>query len=193
MKALYFDVETTGLDATTAGLTQIAAILVINGEEIDSFNFDINPYTYPTKVDISEDALKVTNKTVGMLKKYPDQHEQFNNFLKFLDTHVNKYDKNDKLTPVGYNVQFDMKFLQAWFKANNSNYFGSYFHYKDVDVFALAKLFQFVGAVDLPNHKLGTMCEYYKVDLGENAHDALADIRATRELLRVMVETHVKF
>lgn len=192
MKALYFDVETTGLDANTAGLTQIAAILVIDGEEIDSFNFDINPYTYPTKVDISEDALRVTNKTVAMLKSYPDQKEQFNNFISFLDKHVNKYDKNDKLTPVGYNVAFDMKFLQAWFKANNHSFFGSYIHYKDVDVFALAKLFQFVGAVDLPNHKLGTMCEHYGIDLGDAAHDALADIRATRELLRVMVDKHVK-
>ena len=42
-KLLYIDTETTGLYPNKHGLTQVAAIVVIDGEEVDSCNLDINP------------------------------------------------------------------------------------------------------------------------------------------------------
>lgn len=191
-KAFYFDVETTGLDNSTAGLTQMAAIVVIDGEEVDSINLDINPYTYSREVQVSPKALNVTGKTEEMLRDYPQSAVSFHKLVTFLDKYINRYDKTDKFIPVGYNSQFDMGFLQAWFKDNGHMFFGSYFQYKDVDVFALVKHLAFLGAINSDNHKLGTMCDKFGVSLGEDAHDALADIRATRELYRKLIELHIK-
>jgi len=192
MKAFYFDVETTGLDSSKAGLTQLAAIVVIDGEEVDSIALDINPYSYKRKVDVSQEALDVTGKTTKELKNYPSSQEQFDKFISFLDKYINKYDKENKFIPVGYNSGFDMGFMRAWFADNGHKFFGSYFQYKDVDVFALIKHLSFLGLISSPNHKLGTMCDYFGVSLGDNAHDAIADIKATRELYQVLVDKYVK-
>lgn len=196
MKTFYFDVETTGLDNKKAGLTQLAAIVVVNGIEVDSINLDINPATYCREVEISQDALNVTGKSLEELANYPHSAEQFGRFIDFLDSHINKFDKTDKFIPIGYNSQFDMGFMQEWFKDNGHQYFGSYFTYKDVDVFALVKILAHLGhvPVSLINgvHKLSNMAELFGVALGENAHDALADIRATRELYQVLIDKYVK-
>lgn len=194
MKAFYFDVETGGLDATTTGMTQLAAIVVIDGKQVDSISLDINPYSYNKEVVISPEALEVTRKTEEEIKGYPSSAEQFAKFINFLDKYIDKFDKTDKFTPVGYNSQFDMNFLREWFKDNGHKFFGSYFIHKDVDVFALVKHLEFLGLIkDAQNHKLGTMCTYFGVELGEDAHDAIADIEATRELYQTLVERYVKF
>lgn len=192
MKTFYFDVETCGLDCKATGMTQLAAILVIDGQEVDKISLDINTYSYNREVEVSEEALNITNKTEEMIKSYPSSKEQFNKLIKFLDKYINKYDKSDKLTPVGYNSQFDMGFLIEWFKDNDHKFFGSYFIYKDVDVFALIKHLAFLGYIDSDSHKLGTMCDYFGVSLGDDAHDAIADIRATRELYQLLVDKYIK-
>lgn len=192
MKAFYFDVETTGLDKTKAGLTQLAAIVVIDGVEVDSISLDINPASYNREVEISPEALAVTNKSLEDLANYPLSADQFRVFINFLDKHINKFDKTDKFVPIGYNSQFDMGFMQEWFIDNGHAYFGSYFQYKDVDVFALVKHLAFLGHINSTNHKLGTICDIYGVDLGDNAHDAIADIRATRNLYQVLIDKYIK-
>lgn len=190
-KHFWFDVETTGLDKKENALTQLACIVVINGVEVDRLNININPMTYNRPVTIADQALAVTGKTMEDLESHPDSREQFNLFLRFLDKYINKYDKTDKFQPIGYNSQFDMGFLQEWFIDNSHKYFGSYFNGKDVDVFALVKHFAFLGFIHSDNHKLVTMCTLYGVDLGDSAHDALADIRATRELYKTLVDRYV--
>jgi DNA polymerase III epsilon subunit-like protein len=45
------------------------------------------------------------------------------------------------------------------------------------------------GVIDddqLPNLKLGTVCDAFGIKLGDAAHDALADVVATRTLIRRM-------
>ena len=66
------------------------------------------------------------------------------------------------------------------------------FQYKDVDVFALVKHLAFLGHINSDNHRLGTVCDIYGVSLGDNAHDAIADIRATRELYQVLIDKYIK-
>lgn len=192
MKAFWFDVETSGLDNKKAGLTQLAAIVVIDGVEVDKLSLNINPASYNREVTIDDKALEVTGKTLEDLANYPTSQEQFEKFVAFLDTYINKFDKTDKFTLVAYNSQFDMGFLMEWFKDNNNKYFGSYFSHKDVDVFALVKHLAFLGFIDSDNHRLGTMCDMFGVDLGDSAHDAIADIRATRDLYNVLLDKYIK-
>lgn len=180
-KAFYFDVETTGLNPVEYGLIQVACI-VEYGDVSDSLVLDIDPYSYNKSIKVSDTALEVTNKTHEMLRSYPSSQQQFKKFINFLDKHINKFDKDDKFYPIGYNSTFDMGFLTSWFEDNNHKYFGSYFHYKDVDVYKLYCMLLY--ELDMPqtqNHKLGTLCKYFNIPL-DNAHDALEDIKATKRL-----------
>ena len=196
-KAFYFDVETTGLEKEQHALVQLACI-VEYGNTTDSLVLDIDPTTYNKSITISAQALEVTGKTLETLWAYPTSKEQFEKFINFLDKHINKFDKTDKFYPIGFNSSFDMGFLIEWFADNDHKYFGSYFHYKDIDVYKLYSLLLY--ELDMPqteNHKLGTLCAYYGIQL-ENAHDALADIRATKELYSFLkqglnLDTNSKF
>lgn len=187
-KEMFFDVETTGLDERACGLTQLAGIIVIDDKEVDSFNFRINPLTYNKQVTINEQALQVTGLTMDDLKNGLPSNQAHFQFKEILKKYVNPFDKNDKFTCIGYNSSFDMRFLTSWFEDLQDKYFGSFFQYKDVDVFALWKILRHIGKVPiLENDKLNTVCSFMGVDL-TNAHDALDDIKATRALYLKLIE-----
>lgn len=187
-KEMFFDVETTGLDERSCGLTQLAGIIVIDDKEVDSFNFRINPLTYNKSVTINEQALQVTGLTMDDLKNGKESKVVHQEFKAILTKYVNPFDKTDKFTCIGYNSSFDMRFLTSWFEDLQDKYFGSFFQYKDVDVFALWKILRHIGKVPvLENDKLNTVCSFMGVDL-TNAHDALDDIKATRNLYLKLIE-----
>ncbi len=187
-KILYFDLETTGLNHDTCGITELAAIVIEDGEEIDSFLGFINPYTQKSdsEVEISTDALEVTGKTVEDFKSYSDSNEVFLEFRSFLEKHINKFEPSDKFTLSGYNVAFDINFLKVWFIDNSEKWYGSYFTHKEIDIYALVKHFKALKLLSLQNEKLGTVCEHYNIPL--DAHKAIDDIRATRILYHTMLK-----
>jgi Exonuclease len=87
---------------------------------------------------------------------------------------------------VAHNAPFDGPFLQAWFER-----VGAYFpgHYRMLCTMQRALwLFQEYPELLRPHDfKLGTLCQYFGVPLPPNqAHTALADVRATVELYRRM-------
>ena len=43
-KVLYFDTETTGLDAGKHGIIQLAALMEIGGEIVETFNMKFQPH-----------------------------------------------------------------------------------------------------------------------------------------------------
>ncbi len=51
----------------------------------------------------------------------------------------------------------------------------------------ILNLMDYMGRISLPNHRLQTACDHFGVKL-ENAHDALADITATRALMQRLLE-----
>jgi DNA polymerase III epsilon subunit-like protein len=98
-----------------------------------------------------------------------------------LDTYVDKYNKNDKFIPVGYNVNFDIGFLREFFLKNGNKYYGSYFDYHFLDGMALTFFMRYIGKLNLENYRLETSCKHYGIEI--NAHDALSDIEGTRDLI----------
>ena len=180
-KIFWFDVETTGLDKTKHALIQIAYIIEIDSVIKESGNIFIQPF----KTDLIDDAaLRVNKRSKEEMFKEPflfpeDAYEKINEiFSKYID----KYNKEDKFYPAGYNVSFDCDFLSNFFLKNNDKYFGSWFNGRNLDPKYLLALLSYEGKIDLPKHSLAEACKYFKVDLKE-AHDAMSDITATRELM----------
>lgn len=182
MKNCYLDVETTGLHAKKNHIWQIAAIMDIDGKEVDRINLKMQPHSLEGVTD-QDYALKMNGLTVEQLKAFIPSYQQFGIFLNWLNRHVDQYDKNDKLQFFAYNAQFDYKFVDAWFKWNNNQWFGSYFDRRVMDVMIIAKNhFRFQDGKPR-NYKLETVGRFFGL-IGPDAdlHDAMYDIELTRKI-----------
>lgn len=111
----------------------------------------------------------------------------YKNLIKFLDSIINKYDKEDKAYFIAYNAKFDNDFIRELFNKNNNKFYGSYFHNPVIDVMQIAS-YKFMIKNRKPiNFKLGTLCKYFRIKINdEKLHNALYDIRKTKELYNIL-------
>lgn len=173
-KELWFDVETTGTNPYKNDIIQFAGMIVESGEVVDQFQIFIQPINWTA---ISEEALLVNKISREDMKGFQTPRRGYEEIIKFFSKHVNRYDKADKLTPCGYSVDFDVQFLRGLFRNNKDNYLGSYINYRYLDTLYLIRYLERRGRLALRNHKLETICDYFKIKIA--AHDALSDIQAT--------------
>jgi len=178
IKKIYFDCETTGTNPIKNGIIQIAGIIEINNEEMRSFNIKIKPFESDV---IEQEALDISGITLENIKGFEDPKTAYNSIVNLFDNYIDKYDKYDKFIVCGYNVRFDIDFLKEFFIKNGNDYLFSYFG-KPKDPFPVIQYLSAIGKIDSVNNKLSTICEYFKIDI-RNAHDAMADIRATKFLI----------
>jgi len=188
----YLDTETTDKYTETAGVTQIAAIIVKDGKEIAKLNLDINAFSYNRDITISKKALEVTNKSRGEIKGYPSATVSYFKFTSWLDAHR---DLGEYYTLVAYRTNFDLEVLLSFFKdqVGNERKLYDYFHFKYLDILQLVLFMDLYGKLPkTKNHKLETLCSYYGIQI--EAHDALSDIKATRKLhKKLMVDLGLPF
>lgn len=183
-KVLYFDVETTGRNWFKHDIVQLGLIIEVDGEVKEEKNFRCQPFSWD---EIDQEAMDVTGLTLEDLKSYPTPQSVHQELLAVLGKYVDKYDKADKYYPAGYNVDFDINFLGAFFRKNDDNFIGSWLNWKKLDPLPLLFMEDFAGRLKLENYKLGTVAAHFGIEL--DAHDAFSDIRATRQLLLKLLDT----
>lgn len=191
MKICYIDTETTGVDSRRNGIIQLAAIMEIDGVVVSEFEIKIKPWE---RCEISDEALAVSGTTREDLEKFEPEATAYRDFINWLGRFINKWSKTDKAFFAGYNAKFDEEFVRAFFLRNGDKYYGSWFWSGTLDVMAFSLWRLASTRPTMANFKLGTVAD--KV-LGENRvqeivkaeglHNALADIRLTRELFQVVV------
>ena len=185
VKLCYIDTETTGLDAKRHGIIQLAAIMEIDGEEVSTFSEKMRPAS-TCAADTS--ALEISGNTIEMIKTYRPESEVYRNFVEWLGQFVGKFDKLDKAFFCGYNSPFDVEFVRALFERNGDKFFGSWFWSGSIDVMGAALWSLRDQRPRLANFKLGTVAEHVlgsrvaELTADAGLHDALTDIRLTREL-----------
>ncbi len=179
-KILFIDCETSGLFEKKHDPHQIACLIEIDGEIVDEKVF----YCQPTNWEnVDKKALQICNVTMEQIMDYPPPQETYKEVIKLFNYHIDKFNPADKFIAAGQNVRFDMKFMKEWFiKAGQDQYFYSYVDSKtELDTLSLVKWVQYLNKMPILNdNKLGTICEFLKIPL--NAHDALNDIKAAREV-----------
>ena len=190
MKLLWLDTETTGLNKEKCDITQIAGIIIIDGEEKERFNFHCQPVNWE---NIEPVALEKTNMTVEKLKEFPMPQEVYTQLISLLDKYIDKYNQTDKFYVAGHNVQFDMDFLKLFFKKMGNDYFGSYFWYRNVDLMALATILHTAGLINLTSWKLDEIAKYLCISIDENLHDASVDVDLTRKCFCKLVAKYINF
>jgi len=185
-KIFWHDVETTGLYKDENDIHQLALLIEINGEIVEEADIKMKP----TRTEnIDQEALKICNVTEEQIMSYPEAKIGYCQIQAILDKHINKYNKRDKAFVGGYNVPFDYEFFNDFGKRiGQSKYgWGSYLNHCKVDPLQFVGTLQIKGLLPiLANRKLGTFCEHFGIEI--KAHDALSDIKATRELYLKFLE-----
>ncbi len=162
-----FDLETTGFDADSDGITEVAACKVRNGEIIDEFTTFVNPEK-PIPYNVQE----LTHITDDMVKDAPKMDKMIPEFLEFAKGCVF----------VAHNAHFDIGFI-----ANKAQKLGLEFKPYVIDTYEMS--LELYNGVE--NHKLGTLVEYLGIPL-EGAHRAINDTRATAKMFIRMKEDCMK-
>ena len=183
MRFLWLDTETTGLEVSDSAAFELAFILVDSGNVICERCFFLNPLSETIKYH--EEAGKVHGYSEQDIKSFSPESEQVPKIANFLTEarELWKHDgsKSEKLVIAGYNVGFDIGHLKALLERNGYK-FEDYFSDIVADVYGQVKKAGMQKALPyLPDRKLGTVAKHLGVNL-ENAHDALADIKATRDV-----------
>jgi DNA polymerase III subunit epsilon len=186
MKVMYLDTETTGVDPKINDIVQLAAIIEIDGREMETFKMNCHPFDWNA---VEDKALEVNRITREDLETFPAPVQMHTALTKVLGKYVNKYDRMDKLTIAGQKADFDAGFLREFFFKNGDQYYGSWFNYRHVDLLAVVRFLRYAGRLKIENDKLTTVAEYFGVAL--DAHDALEDIRATRELIKILIDRYL--
>lgn len=184
MRKLWLDVETTGVDSSENGIIQIACIDEVTGAK---FHVNIKPFK---DCVYTKDAENVHGKSKKTIKQYVPEREALLDLIKWLDVLQNG---REQFSIAGYNSRFDQEFVTAWFKRSDVN-FWSYFNYYDIDTFALVKILDIKGfdvETGKPSKKLSAICKTMGVKL-KDAHNAMADIKATMKLHKKIVKRYLK-
>lgn len=179
-KLCFIDCETTGVDPVKNALIQIAGIVVIDGAEIETFDCRCRPFADDT---IVPSALEVVGMSFDEVMSAGAPVESYKFITKILSRHVDKFEKRDKFFFLGWNGIFDSNFVREWFKKNGDNYYGSFFSWPTIDVAVLAAHALMHVRPEFEDFRLETVARYLGIDVDRfDLHDALSDIRITREI-----------
>ena len=176
-KLFWFDVETTGLDPVKNDILTLAGVFEIDGKIIKGISLKMQPFSYE---NISKEALEINGLTIEQIKTFDEPKVAYNKLVSFLNTCVNRFNKNDKMIPAGYNVGFDVNFLFELFKKCGDPYCGSYLDYHKLDIASIVLFFKIHGFFDFHGFKLEKVAQALEIPI--NAHDAKEDILATRKV-----------
>ena len=175
-KLLFYDLETTGTKYWRNGIHQLSGAVVIDGKVVETFNMHVQPN--PACI-IEQEALDVCGVTEEQIKAYPPMAGVYQHFVDMLGKYVDKFNKKDKFTLIGYNnAAFDNQMLRAWFVQNGDQYFGSWFWSNSLDVMVLASMTLLESRAAMVNFKQGSVAKFMGIPVADDElHDALYDIK----------------
>jgi DNA polymerase III subunit alpha, Gram-positive type len=157
------DLETTGLSKTKHKITEIAAVKILNGKEIDQFQTLINP-----ECKIPSFITQLTGITNEMVKFAPTLDKVFPDFLNFLGNEI----------IIAHNASFDYGFIE-----HNANFYGYNFRNEKLCTRKLANRL----LPHLPSKRLNCICEHLNIK-NLQAHRAMGDVKATYEVFSCFID-----
>lgn len=182
---IWLDAETTGFSQNKNGIVSLAAIADIDeGRDVIAHTWHMNPVGR----EIEDSALEVNGFTREDIATFPDWTTVLVPFVQWVAKAVGQ--ANLPVRVGGFNHKaFDGRFVTAWFEACGGLRVSDIFIFDDtLDVLLLVRKDPRFDA--LPSRKLEVVAKALGVDLGEDAHNAEADITATREVYYRLLGGH---
>ncbi len=150
-----FDLETTGTDLMSNGITEIGAVKLRNGKVIEQFTTLVKP-DYP----ISDEIFKITGINEELVKDSPKISAVIPDFMKFISGAI----------LVAHNAEFDMKFIKRFAGAEEYDV-----NNKVLDTLELSRKY----LPQLKKHDLHTVADHFQIVFRH--HRALSDAYATAD------------
>lgn len=163
-----FDVETTGLSAAYDTIIELAAVKIVDGEVIDTFESFSNPHHA-----LSATTIELTGITDDMVRDAPEVEDMIAKFHDFIEDGI----------VVAHNASFDIGFLYEAYKKAGINHFD----HSVIDTLELARMLY----PTMKNHRLNTLCKKFNIELTQH-HRAIYDTEATGYLLLHLLKEAVK-
>lgn len=193
-RIVFFDLETSGLDPERHEIIQIAAIAATlpGFETLEEFECKVRF----DHLRAEPGALEANNYDRDVWQREAieplEAAERFDAVMRRHSTMQRTSKRTGKpfatCRMAGHNAStFDIRFLRQFYKLHGNGWCQcDVFVY---DTLQLAGWWAASQANPPANLQLGTLCEHLGVELGDNAHDALHDVRAAIEVARVLVRT----
>lgn len=173
MIQIFLDAETTGVEVG-ACVIELAAIMVDDGEIVDTFHKYAKPYR-----PIHPEAFKAHGISMDFLEDKPEEKDMLKEFLEWIVG-------SGAQEVLAYNAQYDIRVINDRLKMDyllNDNLFDSY---KIVDVAKYSKAAIKNGVIPKMGRKWNQ--EYVADCLGikYNAHSAIDDVKAMMKIYDVL-------
>lgn len=186
MKVLWCDTETTGIKPENSGAFQVAMLYKHGMDKTKVWErlFYLNPIDEEKGILYHESAAQVHGYTKEQIEAFDKAEIVMPKIAEFLNLYCRSFSEGgefEKLYFAGYNCGFDWTYLDALFTRYTNYKMADFFETKTLDVFEQVKRATEMGVINTVNQKLGTVCKSLNVPL-DNAHDAMGDITATRNL-----------
>jgi DNA polymerase III epsilon subunit-like protein len=184
-RRFWVDTETTGLDPKRHFAFQISYLIEENGKVLLDRTLEMHPDDHRT-FEFTKEAERVHGYSRGEILSLAPESEQFGILLEDLRRFA-----GNRLTLTGYNIPFDIDFLQAIFtrckpERTGPNSFYKYFDYMYCDVMQLVQAHRIAGKLNLPSIELDKVCEYLGIST-QGAHNSMTDIRNTKAVFDILV------
>jgi DNA polymerase III alpha subunit (gram-positive type) len=185
-RIVFFDLETGGLEPGKHPVIQFAGIAVDGAwEELEALELKLQ--FNPASAD--PEALAVNHYASEAWSEALSPAPAAITIAAFFRRHASLRKTSKVGRPytvarvAAHNARFDCDHLGAFFKARGE--FCPAALYEPLDTLALARWVSLRSESQPKDHKLGSLCEWLGVPL-DAAHDALADVRATVEVARLL-------
>jgi DNA polymerase III epsilon subunit-like protein len=200
LKLAFLDIETTGLNPSLHSIWEIG-IVIVTKDNCEALNVRCRPMLGspmdPKALEIGKISEEKLMELQSPLKAKIELEHLFS-------AHVEKYDKADKMIPIGFNIlAFDWPFFQRWWEIQcgnflpmelgNRNVWGdkvldpyllSYFRWPPIDLMSVAALkYRNLRQVSLPRLRLSDVAAHVGCPLEKDkAHSAVYDADLCRRI-----------
>ena len=188
---IFYDVETTGVNYKKNAMHQLAGLVEVDDEVVESFDFKLRPHP---KAEITPEALRICGKTEEELQAYPPAAVAHRGFKQVLGRYVDKYNKASKAYLVGFNNRyFDDQFIRKHFELQGDDYFGAWFWADSLDVFVLASEYLIDRRPTMASFKLHRVASTLGLEVDKTkVHDAAYDVNLTRQIYRIVTGREIE-
>lgn len=169
---IFVDTETSGVDEKLHSVLQVALIAydLDSKQTLGTYSTFVN---HPT-VNVQLAALKVNNidlRTLSTLGISPsDTCDKISEF-------VRTYGQGQLVTPIGHNVDFDLRFLKVLFEANKRRY---PFAFRTLDTCSTARFLIEAKLLPPTPCKLGDLVQLFQIPSDPTKlHGAIYDVELT--------------